>query len=396
MISVIVPIYNVEYYLDECLYSIVNQTYRDIEILCINDCTLDNSINTVKKYMQVDRRIRLINHKENRGLGGARNTGIQEAKGEYIAFVDSDDVLNVTTLEKWIKAMHDYDVDAVVCGISRFVEKREIARFSTFHNLSNPKTGIYSLKEYKERTSDMWPSAPNKLYKTSIIRQYACSFPEKILYEDHFFFYSYFAHVNSFYYINEPLYKYRASRDGSITSTITGREKEVFKVLSDLESIFQRTLGETWNRAYAKICFRLIWERTCLLWQNFPEWKGFAKESEVWLLNRFDSKLLQSSVDSSINHMDPFYRYMFTVGTSKVLFRIKLMLKGKTFITKLHNVYKQLKGYRTTRSYVKELIWLCWQNKEKMQEWNYPIWHSHDQIDALATQYLMKNEDTVL
>ena len=83
MISVVVPIYNVENYLDECLKSIITQTYTDIEVLCVDDCTLDNSINIVKKYMRVDPRIKLISHEENRGLGGARNTGIRFAQGEY-------------------------------------------------------------------------------------------------------------------------------------------------------------------------------------------------------------------------------------------------------------------------------------------------------------------------
>ena len=379
MISVIVPIYNVEAYLEPCLKSIVNQTYKDIEILCIDDCTLDNSVNIVKKFMQLDKRIRLINHSENRGLGGARNTGIQEAKGEYISFVDSDDVLDLTMLEKMHKAIISYNVEAVVCGIRRFHEKTELAKFSTLHYLPNPKSRVMYIGEHKERLCDIWPSAPNKLYKTSIIRDYQCRFPEKLLYEDHFFFYNYFDHVNAFYFINEPLYSYRADREGSITSTITGRESEVFSVLTDLKQVFINSFSKSaWEKSYAKICFRLIWERHNLLWNNFSEWKKFVKQSELWLLKNFDRTLLAQCVDTSIATTDAFYRYMFTSGINRTLFRLKLKLKGKSVVVALHTLYSRIKAYRSTRSYIRELIWLGWQNREKLQELSFPVWYVHD------------------
>ena len=109
MISVILPIYQVENYIDECLNSIMVQTYGDIEIICVNDCTMDNSITIVKEYMKKDKRIRLINHSENRGLGGARNTGIDSANGEYILFVDSDDYIHKTLVEKLYHALKEYN-----------------------------------------------------------------------------------------------------------------------------------------------------------------------------------------------------------------------------------------------------------------------------------------------
>ena len=87
MISVILPVYHVENYIEKCLQSLISQTFSDIEIICVNDCTQDNSITIVKEYQKKDPRIRLINHLENRGLGGARNTGISAAEGEYIVFI---------------------------------------------------------------------------------------------------------------------------------------------------------------------------------------------------------------------------------------------------------------------------------------------------------------------
>lgn len=369
MISVIVPIFNVESYLDECLESIINQTYEDIEILCIDDCTLDNSINTVKKYMRLDPRIRLINHEENRGLGGARNTGIREAKGEYIVFVDSDDKLDDSMLEKLHKAMSANDVDVVVCGLIQLYGESDEHPHSGFHHLQNPTSRVYHIADHKERLTDMWPSAWNKLYKTSIIREYSCKFPEKLLYEDHYFFYNYFAHVKSFYYIDDALYIYRAGRPGSITATLSGREKEVYQILTDLRSVFMEQFSaESWYAEYEKVCFRLIWERHFLFWNSAKDWRAFTKDASHWLLARFDLDTLKKNVDSNIEKNDPFYRYMFTTGIRKYVFRVKLFLKDKKFANTLRNLYYRVKGYRTRRAYLKELIWLGWENRKNVNE----------------------------
>lgn len=398
MISVIVPIYEVEDFLDECLQSIINQTYKDIEIICVDDCTLDNSINIVKKYMREDSRIRLINHERNRGLGGARNTGIDNARGEYIAFVDSDDVLDLSMLEKMECAIRKYDVEAVVCGIRRFIGTNEIARCSTFHTLPNPGSRIFNIADHKERLTDIWPSAPNKLYKTSIIKQHHLRYQEKLLYEDHYFYYSYFTYVNSFYFIDEPLYSYRASRPGSITSTLTGRESEVYTVLESLRDIFKSSFPkDQWERAYGKICFRLTWERQFNMSADTDVWLKYTQNAERWLLERFSLTMLKQSVDENIDKMDPFYRYLFTTGFKKQLFRIKLALKRSKFICKVYYKLKGIKGYRSLKSYIKELYWVSWETHNKINSLSWPIWHGHDEICNISESMgLVSDEDTVL
>lgn len=98
LVSIIVPIYNVEQYLTECLDSLVNQTLRDIEIICVNDGSPDHSADIVRRYMHLDARITLI-EQENRGLSGARNTGLRVAKGEYVYFMGSDDWLEADAMD---------------------------------------------------------------------------------------------------------------------------------------------------------------------------------------------------------------------------------------------------------------------------------------------------------
>lgn len=118
MISVIVPVYNVEKYLDKCVESIVNQTYKELEIILVDDGSTDNCPAMCDEWAKKDSRIKVI-HKENGGLSNARNVGLDFAKGEYITFVDSDDYLFNQSLEKMLKALEEYEADiSMVSSIS--------------------------------------------------------------------------------------------------------------------------------------------------------------------------------------------------------------------------------------------------------------------------------------
>jgi len=118
-VSIIVPIYNVEPYLHRCLDSLVNQTLKDIEIICINDCSPDNSLDILKEYAEKDERINIINFEKNQGVSVARNTGIEIAKGEYIGFVDSDDYVDLDFYEKLYKKARETDADMVKASLKK-------------------------------------------------------------------------------------------------------------------------------------------------------------------------------------------------------------------------------------------------------------------------------------
>ena len=109
-VSVIVPVYNVEKYLDVCLDSLINQTFDDFEIICINDGSTDSCLNILRQYAKLDRRIKIFSQK-NLGLSAARNAGMKQANGEYIVFVDSDDFLSPVALEKMHTNMSENDTD---------------------------------------------------------------------------------------------------------------------------------------------------------------------------------------------------------------------------------------------------------------------------------------------
>ena len=163
-VSVIVPVYNVEKYLKQCLDSIVNQTYKNLEIIIVNDGTKDNSMKLVEEYLQ-DKRIKVIN-KKNGGLGSARNRGIEEATGDYISFVDSDDYIDLNMYEKLINVIRGEEI--IIFNHSRFdditgeIVKKNYTKESKMKKLEKRINYLYSNIE-----NSCW----NKIYKADFIKK---------------------------------------------------------------------------------------------------------------------------------------------------------------------------------------------------------------------------------
>ena len=143
MISVIVPVYNVEEYLEECLESIRQQTYTDIEVILVNDGSTDSSKEICERFCQADSRFRLINQ-ENQGQSVARNRGVKESVGQFIMFVDSDDVINTNVLEVLLPYMKT-DVDIVECRMTRKKEEFYLNKPSKIVFKGNAKEAILQL-----------------------------------------------------------------------------------------------------------------------------------------------------------------------------------------------------------------------------------------------------------
>lgn len=183
-VSVIVPVYNVEKYLDVCLDSLINQTFDDFEIICINDGSTDSCLNILRQYAKLDRRIKIFSQK-NLGLSAARNAGMRHANGEYIVFVDSDDFLSPAALEKMHTNMSENDSDFMFSyayqilpqGISLW-ELPNKKEFTT-----HIKTPVFCEKDLgAEFYLKMLFSAWAKMYKKSFIKDF--SFPEGLIFED--------------------------------------------------------------------------------------------------------------------------------------------------------------------------------------------------------------------
>ncbi len=120
LVSVIVPVYNVEKYLGECLDSILGQTYDNLQIICIDDASPDRSLEIIKDYAERDKRIEYIALSQNKGVGNARNVGLSKVRGEYISWIDSDDVIHPKFVETLLSIAIKGDCDIVECNLTRF------------------------------------------------------------------------------------------------------------------------------------------------------------------------------------------------------------------------------------------------------------------------------------
>ncbi|WOO38857.1 glycosyltransferase family 2 protein [Anaerocolumna sp. AGMB13020] len=211
LISVIVPVYNVEKYLDACVSSICNQTYSNLEIILINDGSRDSSGLLCNEWTEKDERIIVI-HKENGGLSDARNAGLKAAKGNYITFVDSDDVISESMLEQLYEKMTLNQADISICDpVHCYSGKPVIYRKET-------KVVVYTaedaMAEMMYQTSFLF-SAWGKLFKRELFA--AIEFPIGLLFEDVAIMYQVFSKTKSIVYFNAKLYGY-LHRENSITT----------------------------------------------------------------------------------------------------------------------------------------------------------------------------------
>ena len=191
-VSVIIPVYNVENYVAECLESVCDQTLRDIEIICINDAATDGSREVVRKFAESDPRIRLYDNEKNLGLASTRNRGLESARGEYIYFLDSDDMIEKTSLEELYSAAESDRLDAAVFA-ARFIYEDESLRPNFSHNpavFKGEYPDVMSGRQLYKKWMAIWdwmPSQPRYFYRRSFLKDNNIRFIDGMLHEDETF-----------------------------------------------------------------------------------------------------------------------------------------------------------------------------------------------------------------
>ncbi len=314
--SIIVPIYNVEQYIELCLRSIVNQQYPsdEFEILVIDDCSPDNSINIVKQIQKIHSNIRIIRHKENLNLGGARNTGIREAKGDWLLFVDSDDALtDEHVLESLSLIIKNAPCDNVIIKSYTY---SELDGQQNNPSVSPIATSFITGEEYllkSEYLCNVWSGC----YRRQFILDNAIYFREHIAYEDTDW------SVKTFYYaprialVDYPFYCYRynygsitnrpdrrsfidniksrnAAYDFIKTSGMKGQCKDI--CMSRLKKEVLGLIKTTRNYSYkdSTECVRYIKHSTDLL--NIKHFKPSLKDSFLFFLLEHTPRSLTGAV----------------------------------------------------------------------------------------------------
>ena len=228
-ISIILPVYNVEKYLSQCLDSIVNQAFKDFECICVNDSSTDNSLTILQKYASKDNRIKIINQ-ENKGLSGARNAALKVITGKYITFIDSDDFISSDYLDKLINIAEKENSDIVYCGHKIYYSLDNKYEKGPNREKLNKLFFEYSKSQKRDKQLEYLldivensRSACMKLYKTNVIKDNDILFFENIYAEEDFSF-NILANLYSkkINFLDEEMYYYRKQ-----TNSITTNKENV-------------------------------------------------------------------------------------------------------------------------------------------------------------------------
>lgn len=281
-VSIIVPFYNVEKYIEKCLQTLVNQTLEDIEIILVNDGSKDNTIDIVKKYQKEYPQKIIYLEKENGGLSDARNYAIPYAKGEYIAFLDSDDYVETTMYQEMYEIAKKENSDMVECNfIWEYPNKSRIDIGTTYN-------GKHEMLE-KVRVV-----AWNKLIKREILEKSKVQFPKGCRYEDVEFTYKLIPYLEKVSFCKTPMVHY-IQRIGSITNIQNKRNAEIFDVMEhvieyykknnmyteyykELEYVYVRyafcssflRIVKIKDSKIRKELLEMTWNK---VYTNFPDWK---------------------------------------------------------------------------------------------------------------------------
>lgn len=243
LVSVIIPIYNVEQYLAKCLDSVINQTYKDLEIICVNDCSPDNSAKILEEYSKKDNRIKIINREQNGGLSAARNSGMEIMTGDYVYFLDSDDWIDNNYIEELVSKMEEKNVDMIINANVKFEYEIQpkIDNSNSIEYSSHSQEGEYISPYdcFKNPRYKIW-AVWTHLYKSKLIKENNVIFPDGYINEDVYFghFYAHYA-KNVYIFRSNSAYHY-VIRNSSITKNNKSNAISHIKVWGKMLELYRR------------------------------------------------------------------------------------------------------------------------------------------------------------
>lgn len=267
LISVVVPIYNVENFLEKCVDSILSQTYSNLEIILINDGSQDNCLKICRNYELKDSRIIVID-KKNGGLSSARNAGIDKATGKYIMFIDSDDYIEKNMVEKLYNNISLNDADISICNFF-FTYKNENKRNKAILNttIDDESKFSYLYGKYSLQTIISW----NKLYKKELFNE--IRYPDGLIHEDQYIICDLLDKSKKINYMTDEFLYYYVQRDNSIMSTFNINRFDVIKGLNRRIEFFE-------SKKYNMLINRTKVEKIQLLYQLLKESKKSTVEDK--------------------------------------------------------------------------------------------------------------------
>ncbi|MBQ9271128.1 MAG: glycosyltransferase [Alphaproteobacteria bacterium] len=240
LISVIIPVYNVEQHLEKCLNSVQKQTFSDFEVICVNDGSTDGCAQILEQFAAKDKRFKVITQ-TNQGLSVARNNGLAVAKAKHIAYVDSDDFVHPQFLEILYKASVDNDADVSGCNFCKIYDDDKLPDL----NYAKPKEYLPALNVLMNRKNFIHFNVWNKLYKQELIKD--IPFVNGIYFEDWVYNCCVFAKARNFVWVNEKLYGYRISDNSIMRSSFNHKKLEDYVAgIHSVRKFYKEKYPELW------------------------------------------------------------------------------------------------------------------------------------------------------
>lgn len=336
-VSVIIPVYNVENYLEECMDSIVNQTLTDIEIICINDGSSDNSLDILNKYAEKDNRI-TVHSQSNKGHAIATNRGMDLATGDFLFFMDSDDILDLKALELTYDAAIEKDVDFVLFKSLNYDDANdryyETEVFSMNKIAAVVGENIFNYKDIGELMFGAIVTPWSKLYKRDFVIKNNLRFPDGLIFEDNVFFYESLLKANRIYFLKEFLF-IRRWYDSSSTTAGDSRFLDSITISNLIIDVFKQQ-GEFDN--YKSNLYNnkisIVFMRYNTIREEFKEL--FFQEMKKDFTRLLDEKYYSSFINSLTDYNHKIFEHVILAQNS-----IEIDLIRRMYHDKLNN-YKQV------------------------------------------------------
>lgn len=263
LVSIVMPVYNAELYLDESIGSLLAQTYKKLEIICVNDGSTDCSLEVLRRYAAEDSRVIVVD-RENSGAGSTRNAGMEYVNGKYMCFVDSDDFLEGHAIERLVEISEANNTDAVIFDIDQYDNMTGTFSPNTWavsRSHIRPKR-VFNAANVPNFYKHLVGFTVNKFYRTSFLMGLNLRFPKIGAHEDMPFTYIALSAAEKLYYLDETLYHYRRSREGSLSDSTDVQYGYMFDALDCLrEGLSSRGLWDTYERLFVNYVLHMcIWK----------------------------------------------------------------------------------------------------------------------------------------
>ena len=299
LISVIIPVFNVKDYLTECLESVVNQTYKNLEIIIVDDASTDGSSEICDNYAKMDNRIKVFHQEKNQGQSVARNKGIDNSKGNIITFIDSDDFIHERMIEVLYENLNKFNADISFCDFSREAIDKDIkskpkliekyTMYETLYERNNPVVGNCA-----------------KLYKKSIFDN--IRYPEGKIYEDAFIIHRIIENAEKFVFIDDKLYYWRIRKGSTTEQNYTLKFLDYLDVSHDrMKFMKERKYDYFYAREFYRYINKLKWNYKKIK-KHFPSEKGKMKELIIEFNKMYNKKTRKLIMNKRLRlNMDLFY-----------------------------------------------------------------------------------------